>query len=86
MNIGVVKDGELSFVGFSSCQCVVCRPSDGRVITDDVHQTLGMFGPYDTLPCLTALPVLMKQLASDTNKSTRACNYYLRAIAGSGDR
>jgi hypothetical protein len=49
MNVGVVKDGALSFVGFSSCQCIVCCPSDGRVPMDDTHQNLGMFGPYDTL-------------------------------------
>jgi hypothetical protein len=43
MNIGIVKDGALSFVGFSSCQFIVCCLSDGRVSLDDVHQTLGMF-------------------------------------------
>ena len=83
LNIRVVKDGGLNSVDFSSRQCIVCCPSDGRVSMDDVHQTLGMFGPYDALPRLTALPVLMQQLASDINKSILACKY-LRAISGSG--
>lgn len=43
MNIGVVNDGALIFIGFSSCQCIVCCPSDGKFSMDDVHQTLVMF-------------------------------------------
>jgi hypothetical protein len=41
---------------------------------DDVYQTLGMFCLWDAVLLLTAVSVLIQQLASDINKARRACD------------
>jgi hypothetical protein len=48
---------------------------------DDVHKTLGMYCSQVALSLLTAVLVLIQQLARDINKSRRAYNY-LDAISG----
>ena len=47
---------------------------DGKAAADDIHQTLGMLGPFDGITELTIILVLMQQIASDINKSKRRFN------------
>jgi hypothetical protein len=51
---------------------------------DGIHQTLGMFCLYNVISPLTAVPVLVQQLASDINKSRRAFNYRSTSAANGG--
>jgi hypothetical protein len=66
MNVRVVKDGALSFVGFSSCQRIVCCPSDGRGSMDGVHQARYVWS-------IRYAPAIDKNLrVTPTNRHVRA--------------
>ena len=71
-NIKVVMDGARG-LSDSSPRCIDFYLG-GSVLMDDVHRTLGMFHSLDALSLLTAVPVLIQQLASDINKSRRVFN------------
>ena len=75
-NIKVVMDGARG-LSDSSPRCIDFHHHHhlgGSVLMDDVHRTLGMFHSLDALSLLTAVPVLIQQLASDINKSRRVFN------------
>ena len=56
----------------------------GSILMDDIRRTLGMLCSYDALWLLIVVPVLIQQLASDTNKSRRAFNYCVASTADDG--